>query len=68
MSELKKWMDLADEAIADAGEWKDRARKAEKERDALLAALQALLDADVGRVGAPVRGAPAGPSRHRRSY
>ena len=38
-NETKQWQELADEAIADAGEWKRQARLLKAQRDELAAAL-----------------------------
>lgn len=38
-TELKKWQDIADESIKDAGYWKKEARKAEKVNSELLRVL-----------------------------
>ena len=48
---IKQWETLANEALADAREWKYRARVAEDNARRLLAATQALLaEADLGEV------------------
>ena len=49
---IKQWETLANEALADAREWKYRAQVAEDNARRLIRALEALLaEADLGEVG-----------------